>query len=341
MALTWTLYPVALVAGVGAAWWLGRLDGLPDAVAVSLPILLVGLGLVVAESAVPHHRRWKPGRRVWLTDLTHSLISSAGVPSLLHALLIGSLYAGATWLARWGLDIWPSHTPLAAQLVAALLVAEFGTYWAHRAFHEVGPAWPIHALHHSVEKMHTLAAGRTHPLNVATTFFVGTVPLVLLGAPPDVLALVSVFTAVNGLLQHANIDMRIGPLGWVFAGPDLHHYHHSRVLAESNANYGSNLIVWDVVFGTRHAPLGERPSPAVGLNEASLPERIWLHFILPFVYTRQTTRYRRPDLAPAQPSKIPAQLSKIPAQLSKITNTPQDPWPAPSTPTQNRRAIAS
>ncbi len=323
---TWALYPLLLVASLSGSWalqWLGLASG-PS---VSLAILLPALVIQVIERRWPHHRSWRPNRRTWVVDLSHSLLSSAAVPSLLHAATIGALHAGTERLLTWGLALWPSDAPLGLQLLGALLVAEFGTYWAHRTYHELLPLWPIHAVHHSAEKMHSLAAGRTHPINIATTFFVSTAPLVLLGAPIETIALLNVFTGVNGLLQHANIDMRLGPLAWVFAGPDLHHYHHSRLLAESNANYGSNLIVWDVVFGTRHAPQGQRPSAAIGLNEASLPDHFWLHLGLPFTYKRNTSRYRRSTITPPPPN--PA------------TTKPGTSWPDPPTQTPRKPVTVS
>ena len=67
--------------------------------------------------------------------------------------------------------------------------------------------------------------------------------------------------AVHGLFQHANIDVRLGPLNWLFSMAELHRWHHSSRLAETNHNYGATLILWDVVFGTRYLP--ERSAPEV------------------------------------------------------------------------------
>ena len=256
-------------------------------------ILGAALIILAMERRAPHHEVWRPGPKVWGLDLVHSLVSNAALPTVLSPLLIGLLHFGTTSAVPTGWDLWPSDIHFGWQLAGALLIAEFGTYWSHRAYHEIRIIWPIHAVHHSVEHMHTLAAGRTHPINVTTALIVGTAPLLALGAPVEIIGLVNVFTGVNGLLQHANMDMRMGWLSWILAGPDLHHYHHSQILSESNSNYGSNLIVWDIVFGTRHAPAGERPSRAVGLNEASLPESFWLHLALPFTYRNSTRRFSR------------------------------------------------
>lgn len=58
--------------------------------------------------------------------------------------------------------------------------------------------------------------------------------------------------------------MFIGPLCWAFSIVDLHRWHHSRETWQSNNNYGNNLIVYDVLFGTRDLPKDE-PITTIGL----------------------------------------------------------------------------
>ena len=80
----------------------------------------------------------------------------------------------------------------------------------------------------------------------------------------------SLFTGVHGLFQHANVDVRLGGLNWVFSMAELHRWHHSRTVAEANHNYGNNLIVWDLVFGTYFLPRDRTPPEDIGL--ADLPD---------------------------------------------------------------------
>src|SRR6266550_4042913 len=42
-------------------------------------------------------------------------------------------------------------------------------YWAHRATHQVPFLWRFHKVHHSIEEMDWLAAGRLHPLDSVFT----------------------------------------------------------------------------------------------------------------------------------------------------------------------------
>ena len=81
--------------------------------------------------------------------------------------------------------------------------------------------------------------------------------------------LMAVWVAVHGLFQHCNVHLRLGPLNWVFSMAELHRWHHSPDSAEANHNYGGNLILWDIVFGTRWLPQDREPPVATGI--ASLP----------------------------------------------------------------------
>jgi sterol desaturase/sphingolipid hydroxylase (fatty acid hydroxylase superfamily) len=118
-------------------------------------------------------------------------------------------------------------------------------------------------------RLYWVNAARFHPIDLLLLYVVGYLPLVALGCPGEVFFLFALFDAVFGMLQHSNVDVRLGPLNLVFSMAEPHRWHHSRRLGEANANYGSNLIVWDHVFGTYLLPT-DRPGPdAIGI--ADLP----------------------------------------------------------------------
>ncbi len=48
--------------------------------------------------------------------------------------------------------------------------------------------------------------------------------------------------------------MKLGWLNYLISGPELHRWHYSELPAESDHNFGNNLIIWDVAFGTRFLP---------------------------------------------------------------------------------------
>lgn len=147
---------------------------------------------------------------------------------------------------------------MALQVVLGLVIAEFGLYLAHRLAHEYLSLWRFHALHHSVERLWVINTGRFHIIDSLFKIALGQIPLYLLGAPLPVFLWIGAVTAFIGLLTHCNIDVRTGPLDWILSTPRLHRWHHSKLLAEGNTNYGENLVIWDQILGTYYNP--PRPS---------------------------------------------------------------------------------
>ncbi len=280
------LYPGVLGASLIAAAWLARGGAAARAVAAPAPVLVAALVIFLVEREWPLHREWQPAAGVRRVDLAHALFSSAAVSAVVKAAALGLVVQLAGALGAVGASPWPMQWPMAAQLLVALLVSELGSYWVHRICHGSAFAWRVHALHHTSTEMHVLAPGRNHPFNVILTYGLEVLPVALAGAPAGVLALLGVFTAVNGLLKHANVDMRLGPLNYFFSGPELHRWHHATDVAQSSTNFGNNLLVWDHLFGSFFQARGERAGVAVGIAEVAAPTSYFAQLALPFRYGR-------------------------------------------------------
>lgn len=176
-----------------------------------------------------------------------------------------------------------------------LVVGELWEYGWHRALHEVPALWRIHATHHSAPRLYWLNAARFHPLDI---LWVGTgklLPLALLGASAAELAMLTLFSAMHGAYQHANVPVRLGPLNWVFSMSELHRWHHAPDPADANHNYGGNLIVWDVVFGTRYLPADREPPEAIGIADLpGFPMGFTAALLSPFRWRRLVETSREP-----------------------------------------------
>jgi sterol desaturase/sphingolipid hydroxylase (fatty acid hydroxylase superfamily) len=207
---------------------------------------------------------------------------------------------------------WPAHWPILLQLAFALVVAEFGGYWAHRLQHMYPVFWRVHALHHSAARLYWLNAGRFHPLDMVMLAGSGFGPLILLGCPPDTLAITLLFAGMHGTFQHANIHVKLGPLNWIFSMSELHRWHHSKTIEESNANYSGHVLIWDVVFGTRFLPKDRLPPLDIGISELpDFPESWWEGLKSPFTYDRIKVQ----EPAPAAPApSAPVGVSTNPSR---------------------------
>jgi len=297
------LFPVTLALSLAwGVFGLGR--GYSPTLVVALGAGLGILAVVLGERWLPFAAEWKREKGDVVTDCWHGIVSNLAVPPLIKAGL-ALLLAPA---ARAILAPWPNHWPLLCQLILAAVIAEFCAYWAHRWAHERDALWRLHATHHSAERLYWLNAGRDHPFGVFLLFAAEIVPLLLLGANESVFAMFALFTAVHGLFQHANVDVRLGPLNFVFSMAELHRWHHSRDVSEANHNYGSNLIVWDVVFGTRYLPDARRPPIDVGIDGIPGFPRDYLgQLTVPFRWRElHTTSPRPPSCVHEAPSQSEA-----------------------------------
>ena len=258
-------YPAVMALACGLFLWLRR-HGAPVAFSAYLPVILGASAILVMELAAPYRRQWLPDREVVLQDAVYLIVVQVALPSAL-TLAIAGLAAQAV---GGGAGLWPTNWPIAAQAALMLVSADFLRYWLHRACHGWPALWRLHAVHHSPGELYFLNVGRFHPLEKSIQFLLDAAPFILLGISQEVVAAYFVFYAVNGFFQHSNADVHLGHLNWIIAGPELHRWHHSRIVAESNHNFGNNLILWDTVFGTRFLP--PREVGELGLVNRAYPE---------------------------------------------------------------------
>lgn len=275
------LFPVVLFGGVAAGATGMALGGSPAGWVAGVTATAAAV-LLVAQRWIPYEARWRGTPGEFGVDLVHS-----GLTGLTSEAVRAGLWAALVGMAadRGPSGPWPDDWPWVAQLALALIVGDLGAYVVHRGAHGWGPLWRIHAMHHSAEHMYVFASGRNHPLNVALTYAAQAGPLLLLGAGGTVLALAALFTSILGLLQHANVSFRHGPFNLMFATADLHRWHHHPNPGVAAHNFGSNLALWDAVFGTRWLPPGVGCHDA-GLDDRRVPPNLWLHLASPFVWGR-------------------------------------------------------
>jgi len=62
----------------------------------------------------------------------------------------------------------------------------------------------------------------------------------------------------------------------------LHRWHHSMIIKESNKNFGNNLIVWDLLFGTWHLPKAKKVEQ-LGLINRNYPLGLIEQLKSPFI----------------------------------------------------------
>jgi len=284
--MQWAFFPLVLV---GTPYIIYLLVGSGSSVAITTYVVAVAVGLLfwLAEWLMPFKEHWNHSHDDITTDLVSGTVAYIILPIFLKPLFIALLAGGTAWLSlQWGGSIWPSEWPVVFQLMLMLLLGDAGRYWGHRLAHEVPVLWNFHAVHHSTKRLYWWNATRQHPVDKTWFTFTEMLFPVLLGADGIVLAMYFGVTVVCGFSQHCNINIKLGPLYYFFNVVDLHRWHHSKEIQESNNNYGNNLIVFDRLFGTYFHPerqeVPSRQIEEIGLLNPDYPESYIGQLAAPF-----------------------------------------------------------
>jgi sterol desaturase/sphingolipid hydroxylase (fatty acid hydroxylase superfamily) len=192
--------------------------------------------------------------------------------------------------------------PPILQGLVVVMLGDLLVYWFHRACHHFDLLWRFHAVHHSVTRLDWLAAHREHPLDGLFTQAVINLPALFLGVGGDVLAGWAVFRGMWAIFIHSNVALPLGPLGWLFGDPALHHWHHAQL--ERTTHNFSNLGPWvDWLFGTHHRPQGPETYP---LGLVGVPPRGYLgQLLMPFVPRGLEAKLSAPAPSSAFPTAPP------------------------------------
>lgn len=206
-------------------------------------------------------------RKGWRTDLVYFFLSAllVQVTTLLTMMPAMTLFA---WASSARIQAVVSSWPFVVQFVAILVLTDVVQYWVHRAFHRVPFLWRFHRIHHSADVMDWLAGSRLHLVDVAVTRGLTYVPIYLLGfAEPPLFAYVA-FVSIQATFIHANVRFHFGPLRWVLATPQFHHWHHGAEREAVDKNFAVHLPVLDRLFGTCYLP-GDRWPASYGLADGT------------------------------------------------------------------------
>jgi len=251
--------------------------------AVLSPIIIVGSALLLIglERLFPYDRRQRLLRPGFFTDL----VGYGLVQSYLLGLLITALIQAIDRESGWSRLRLVSDWPVLAQLGLFFVTHDLYIYCFHRLQHRVALLWRIHEAHHSVDDVDWLSGTRSHSFEILINQTIEFLPMVLLGASPEVPLMKATLDAVWGMYIHSNLDVRSGRLKFVINGPEMHRWHHAEELVPSR-NFATKLAIWDFIFGTAFLP-PHKPA-RYGLADADYPK------YGPFAYVAQHLHAIRP-----------------------------------------------
>ena len=207
---------------------------------------------IILERIFPYTKGQRVLREGFFDDLALYTIAQSYILGIIVFAFIIRRIDESTGLSRLNLF---ADVPLWLQLVFFVITHDIYIYFMHRWQHKNKYLWRIHEAHHSPKKVDWLSGSRSHALEILLNQTIEFLPIVLLGAPVEVLAYKATISAVWGMYIHANLNVHTGNLQKIINGPEMHRLHHTTGKGR-NRNFATKLAIWDWLLGTAYLPEG-------------------------------------------------------------------------------------
>jgi sterol desaturase/sphingolipid hydroxylase (fatty acid hydroxylase superfamily) len=158
-----------------------------------------------------------------------------------------------------------SIAPLWLQFIVFLVFKDFLEWCVHNLLHRVPWLWEFHKLHHSITELDFLGNFRFHWMETVVYKSLTYVPLVVLGVDGRVIFWIAIVGTIIGHLNHANLNIHLGPLRYVINSSRMHVWHHDLAsMGGHGRNFGVVFSFWDFLFGTAYLPDGDLQPKELG-----------------------------------------------------------------------------
>jgi sterol desaturase/sphingolipid hydroxylase (fatty acid hydroxylase superfamily) len=246
----------------------------------------------LAERLTPLHKDQPVLRTGFLVDAAYVVIHY-----FMRVFLNVTVVAAASGMAarlfpEWSLNVLRPQ-PAWMQAVVLLLVLDLVFYVTHRLKHRWQWWWRLHETHHSSTVLDWFASVRFHPLEKILDRSIFLLPLLVIGPSEQAVLVWSAVDVFFGMFGHSNVRWRLGPLKYLFVGPEMHRWHHALDPQRNGCNFGNNFAIFDWLFGTAY--VAEDTPSAFGVQDPDYPTtNIFKQWVYAFrALPRETTAWER------------------------------------------------
>jgi len=239
--LSVSLFPIILLSSIGTAI-IAISSDFDLNITLFTIYLCILITLSIAELIIPRNNI----SIIFKRDIIFTVISNlASKVSLIIATTITiALSDYISFFEKLDIALWK-------EIILAILITELTIYSLHRFMHRKNNFfWKIHSIHHLPKQIYTLMQSVIHPLNMIFVFAILNIFLQLAGLAIEAIFIAILLITIMSAIGHTNANLKLGFLNYMFQGPDLHHFHHSQNINESNKNLGASLTLFDIIFKT-------------------------------------------------------------------------------------------
>lgn len=207
--------------------------------------------LGILEFIFPKRPLQESRSKRWITNMSLVALSQS-IVKLLPTFLLPAGFALLTEKNSWGL-LHQVSWPYFLKACIGVVFLDFVIYIQHIYFHQIPLLWRLHKVHHSDLDLDVSSGNRFHPFEIIISLIIKIGAIAFIGASAETVIIFEII--LNGMSQFNHSNLRIPQktdyiLRLFLVTPDMHRVHHSRVLKETNSNYGFNLSIWDKIFCT-------------------------------------------------------------------------------------------
>ncbi|MBK7105591.1 MAG: sterol desaturase family protein [Ignavibacteriae bacterium] len=236
---------------------------------------LFAIVVIILERFFPYNKNQLFFRKGFWTDLIfYNFIQSFVLGILISFLIV--FIDNSTHLSRLKII---SDWPIFLQLLFFIVTHDLYIYWFHKLQHKNKYLWRLHEAHHSAKEVDWISGVRSHSFEILINQTIEFLPILLLGAPPQVAVAKGLISGAWGIYIHSNINVKSGVLQYVINGPEMHRLHHS-IGKGRNKNFSTKLAIWDWIFSTSYFPKNEK-AKEYGLK-TFFPENYFRQFLFAF-----------------------------------------------------------
>ena len=141
-----------------------------------------------------------------------------------------------------------------------------------------------------------LAAQRVHPVDQILTKSASFLPVFALGFSTTAILIFTLIYQWQSLFIHSNTRIKFGPLKWLLASPQFHHWHHANEREAWDKNFAGQLPLLDMLGGTLFMP--DRMPEKYGTDDP-VPALYHQQLAYPFASAEPQPRLAEASAAPA------------------------------------------
>jgi sterol desaturase/sphingolipid hydroxylase (fatty acid hydroxylase superfamily) len=244
-------------------------------------LIFISLFFLLLEIIIPWRKKQPILRKDFWLD-TFYMFFNFFILSLIGFAAISNIFVELfnDFLSLFGiknvLAIEVAALPNWAKLTFAFILKDFIHWNVHRLLHKHPRLWEFHKVHHSVKQMGFAAHLRFHWMERVVYNSIQYIPLAMLGFGIEEYFAAHIIALTIGHFNHANVDINIGWLGYIFNNPRMHIWHHAKHLPKEHptgVNFGLSLSIWDYLFKTAYIPSDGRDIELGFENDEKFPKK--------------------------------------------------------------------